>query len=205
MIKNCIIKFAKQIERVAKISTCPTHCCLIVEWFNNGQIGSENCIRTLINCQKASHSHVRIDSKTQYSHRFFRTFNCKWWHRVGSQLSSCLFAFCMIDIRKIIECTRFRYLNANIILDTINIHTRSLSERAICTCRLQQIAASSNLPSTLSVLPRFPLAFASPWRSANVLNNYLVSKVENPLIFLNLNFPHLASVRSCRWYSSAFA
>lgn len=40
---------------------------------------------------------------------------------------------------------------------------------AMSRCRWQQTAASSKRPSTLSVLPRFPLALASPMRSPMVL------------------------------------
>lgn len=40
---------------------------------------------------------------------------------------------------------------------------------AMSRCRWQQTTASSKRPSTLSVLPRFPLALASPMRSPMVL------------------------------------
>lgn len=47
--------------------------------------------------------------------------------------------------------------------------TLSLMSLAMSKCLWQQTTASSNLPSTFNVLPRFPLALASPSRSPIVL------------------------------------
>lgn len=47
--------------------------------------------------------------------------------------------------------------------------TLSPCSRATSRCRWQHTMASSKRPSTLSVLPRFPLALASPMRSPRVL------------------------------------
>lgn len=49
--------------------------------------------------------------------------------------------------------------------------TLSLMSRAMSKCLWQQTTASSNRPSTFNVLPRFPLALASPSRSPIVLHN----------------------------------
>lgn len=49
------------------------------------------------------------------------------------------------------------------------LHTLSTSSCAMSKCRKQQAMASSNLPSTFSVLPRLPLALASPTLSPSVL------------------------------------
>ena len=84
--------------------------------------------------------------------------------------------------------------------------TLSLMSRAMSKCLWQQTTASSNRPSTFNVLPRFPLALASPSRSPIVLsnthhvsNNKLVREPPRTLCR-----PNLVRVRSCRWNSRAF-
>lgn len=81
---------------------------------------------------------------------------------------TCIFPVLKIDVFSHTPHIFFLLLTWSLLLQYLTLSFMSL---AMSKCLWQQTTASSNRPKTFNVLPRFPLALASPSRSPIVLTS----------------------------------
>lgn len=97
--------------------------------------------------------------------KLYRARACPTWHKPEENVP-----IADVQARCLLPHTTyfFTWLTWSLLLQYLTLSFMSL---AMSKCLWQQTTASSNLPNTFNVLPRFPLALASPSRSPIVLTS----------------------------------